>query len=48
MPKFLSEDAINAYRTDGFFSPVRVLSEQSAQHCRGELETFEAKHGHVF
>jgi len=48
MPKFLSEDAINAYRTDGFFSPVRVLSEQSAQRCRGELETFEAKHGHVF
>ena len=48
MPKFLSEEAINAYQTDGFFSPVRVLSEQSAQHCRGELETFEAKHGHVF
>jgi len=45
MTKLLSQAAVDAYRRDGFYSPVRVMSAADAQGFRAALETHEAKLG---
>ncbi len=45
MPKILSAEAIASYRSDGFFSPIRVLSAARVAACRARLEAFEATSG---
>ena len=45
MPKLLSQSAIDAFRRDGFYSPVRVMSAAEAQKYRRALEAHEAKKG---
>ena len=45
MPKLLSEDAVAAFRRDGFYSPVRVMSRSDALEYRRALEAHEAKSG---
>lgn len=45
MPKILSSDAIEQYRTQGYYAPVRVLSEKEAAECRQCLEAHEARTG---
>lgn len=46
MPKVLSEAAVEQYRTDGFYFPIDVLSEEEAKFFRGKLEEFETAQGH--
>ena len=45
MPKFLSQAAADAYRRDGYYSPVRVMSAGDASRYRKALEAHEAKSG---
>ena len=45
MPKLLSQAAVETYRRDGFYSPVRVMSAEDARHYRNALETHEARAG---
>ena len=45
MPKLLSQAAVEAYRRDGYFSPVRVISADDARNYRAALEAHEAKTG---
>jgi ectoine hydroxylase-related dioxygenase (phytanoyl-CoA dioxygenase family) len=45
MAKLLSSNAIEAYRRDGYYFPVRVLSTDEAHRYRRALETHEAKTG---
>jgi ectoine hydroxylase-related dioxygenase (phytanoyl-CoA dioxygenase family) len=45
MTKLLSQAAVDAYRRDGFYSPVRVMSAADAQGYRAALEAHEAKLG---
>src|SRR4051812_42815795 len=45
VPKLLSEDAVAAFRRDGFLSPVRVMSRNDAAKYRRALEAHEAKAG---
>jgi ectoine hydroxylase-related dioxygenase (phytanoyl-CoA dioxygenase family) len=45
MPKLLSQAAVEAYRRDGYYSPVRVMSAAEAQGFRAALEAHEAKSG---
>jgi ectoine hydroxylase-related dioxygenase (phytanoyl-CoA dioxygenase family) len=45
MPKLLSAAAVEAYRRDGFYAPVRVMSAAQARGFRQALETHEAKLG---
>jgi ectoine hydroxylase-related dioxygenase (phytanoyl-CoA dioxygenase family) len=45
MTKLLSQAAVEAYRRDGFYSPVRVMSAADAQGYRAALEVHEAKSG---
>lgn len=45
MPKVLSDDAVAAYRRDGFYFPVPVLSPDEVKRFRRSLETHEAKTG---
>jgi len=45
MPKLLSNDAIAAFKRDGFYSPVRVMSAADAQRYRKALEAHEALAG---
>ena len=45
MTKLLSQAAVDAYRRDGFYSPVRVMSAADAQGFRAALEAHEAKLG---
>jgi ectoine hydroxylase-related dioxygenase (phytanoyl-CoA dioxygenase family) len=45
MTKLLSQAAVEAYRRDGFYSPVRVMSAADAQGFRAALEAHEAKLG---
>src|SRR2546427_7933785 len=42
MPKLLSNDAIAAFKRDGFYSPLRVMSAADAQRYRKALEAHEA------
>ncbi|MBM3549204.1 MAG: phytanoyl-CoA dioxygenase family protein [Alphaproteobacteria bacterium] len=45
MPKILSNDAVKAYRRDGYYAPVRVMSEADAGRYRAALEAHEARTG---
>ena len=45
MPKCLSNDAVAAYRRDGFYFPVPVLSTDEVKRFRRSLESHEAKAG---
>lgn len=45
MPKILSSDAIEQYRTEGYYAPVRVLSEKEAAEYRECLEAHEGRTG---
>ena len=45
MPKILTAQQIEAYRRDGFISPVRVLSAEAAADTRREVEAMEAAFG---
>src|SRR5215471_18505950 len=45
MPKRLSNSALEAYRHDGFYFPVPVLSPTEVVHFRSCLEEHEAKVG---
>ena len=48
MGKVLSTEQKTAYCSDGFISPIRVMSTKAAQRCRTQLEAFEQTHGRVF
>ena len=41
----LSKEAIEQYRNDGFYFPVRILDEEEAAGYRSRLEAFEAAQG---
>lgn len=45
MPKVLSEEALEAYRRDGFYAPARVFSAEEARDIRSRLEEHEARTG---
>ena len=45
MTKLLSQAAVEAYRRDGYYSPVRVMPAAEAQGYRAALEAHEAKTG---
>ena len=45
MPKSLTQAAIEAYRRDGYFFPVRVFSPPEAAQLRGALQAHEAAAG---
>ena len=45
MPRLLSQAAVEAYKRDGFYSPVRVMGAAEARRFRNALETHEAKTG---
>jgi hypothetical protein len=45
MPKFLSQAAINQYREDGYFFPVRMIDPERAATYRAQLEAFETTRG---
>ena len=45
MPKLLSQTAVEAYRRDGYYSPVRVMSAAEARRFRNALEAHEARTG---
>jgi chlorinating enzyme len=45
MPKCLSNDAVAAFRRDGFYFPVPVLSPEEVKRFRHSMETHEAKTG---
>jgi len=45
MQKLLSQAAVDAYRRDGFYSPVSVMSAAEARNYRNALETHEALAG---
>jgi non-heme Fe2+,alpha-ketoglutarate-dependent halogenase len=45
MPKRLSNSALEAYRRDGYYFPVPVLSPNEVAHFRSCLEEHEAKTG---
>ena len=45
MPKLLSNEAVTAFRRDGYYSPVRVMPAAEALRFRAALEAHEAKTG---
>ena len=45
MTKLLSQAAVEAYRRDGYYAPVRVMSADDAKGFRAALEAHEAKSG---
>ena len=45
MPKLLSKEAVDAYRRNGYFSPVRIMSADDACKYRRALEAHEMKTG---
>ncbi len=47
MPKLLSESAIEHYRREGYYFPVRVLDAQAAAAQLARLEQFEATQAHA-
>ena len=44
MPKVLTEAQIRAFETQGFLSPVRVMSTERARSYRERFESLEARH----
>ncbi len=45
MPKILSDGAVEAYRRDGYYFPIRVISAAEAADYRRRLEAHEARTG---
>jgi len=45
MPKVLSDDAIAAFRRDGFHFPIRVMPAAEIARCRAQLEAHERRTG---
>jgi ectoine hydroxylase-related dioxygenase (phytanoyl-CoA dioxygenase family) len=45
MPKCLSEETVQHYSREGFYFPIRVLSDDEVRYYRGCLEASEAQHG---
>jgi ectoine hydroxylase-related dioxygenase (phytanoyl-CoA dioxygenase family) len=45
MPKCLTDEAVAAYRRDGFHFPVRVMPREEALSYRSRLEAYEAATG---
>jgi ectoine hydroxylase-related dioxygenase (phytanoyl-CoA dioxygenase family) len=45
MNKLLSSSAVDAFKDDGFYSPVRVMSDAQAHHYRAALEAYETQAG---
>jgi non-heme Fe2+,alpha-ketoglutarate-dependent halogenase len=45
MPKLLSSREIERFRTQGYLSPIRIMSEAEAANIRKQLEEFEARTG---
>lgn len=45
MPKLLSQAAVEAFKRDGYYSPIRVMSPADAGRFRRALETHESKTG---
>lgn len=45
MPRSLSDDQIERYRSTGWLSPLDILSPAETARARAELEAFEAAHG---
>jgi chlorinating enzyme len=43
--KKLTADAVEAYRTHGFYAPIRAISTQEAGTLRAKLEAHESRHG---
>ena len=43
MPKFLNQDQIEQYETDGFLAPLTLFTEQEAAEIRAELEDAERR-----
>jgi hypothetical protein len=41
----LSSQAVEAYRQDGYYFPIDVMSTARARECRDRLEAFERGHG---
>lgn len=42
MPNILSQQQIDGYHRDGFFSPIRIVSEDDARTARHNMEQIEA------
>jgi chlorinating enzyme len=45
MPKLLSNDAVAAYKRDGYYFPIEVLSDAETRDLRTRLETYERANG---
>jgi non-heme Fe2+,alpha-ketoglutarate-dependent halogenase len=45
MPKLLPQAAVDQYRREGFYSPIRVMSAAEARRFRNALEAHEGKTG---
>jgi non-heme Fe2+,alpha-ketoglutarate-dependent halogenase len=45
MPCLLTETAIDQYRNEGYYFPVKVLSDEQVATCRAQLEEFEGRQG---
>ena len=43
--KMLTTEAVEHYRTHGFYAPIRALSVKEAGTLRGKLEAHENRHG---
>jgi len=43
--KVLSADAVDAYRREGYYAPVRALDPQEIADIRTRMEAYEARHG---
>src|SRR5258705_9010906 len=45
MPKLLPQAAVDQFKREGFYSPIRVMSTAEARRFRNALETHEANTG---
>ena len=45
MPRILSDADVTQYRDEGYFFPVRVLSDKQVSDCRRQFEEFESSQG---
>lgn len=45
MTKLLTKPQIEQFWRDGYYPPLRVVSEQGAREMRRQLEAYEAEHG---
>src|SRR5919199_4683855 len=45
MPKFLTEQQVEQYRSDGYLCPLDLLSAEEVAYYRGVIEAHERQHG---